>query len=137
MKNDGFRGGFTYIDTDNVRNVTKKDIYFCDFFETHPIKWDLLPPQKRKELKRLILKRRVKAFLKKHRDSVKLILTVLKTVIAGAYLLGFYLVLHTLATQQRGYEAVGGEILVFLLPIIIVCVRDGIHDLFDIFKSHK
>ena len=79
-----------------------------------------------KELK----KGKLKVFLKKHKTAIITILTVVLTFIV-------YLILNRLGEDWRGYKAIGGEVLVFLAPFLIVCLRDCINDIIDIFKSHK
>ena len=41
-------------------------------------------------------------------------------------LIGGYLVVHYLATLERGYNAVGGEVFIFLIPFLICAIKDTI-----------
>ena len=60
--------------------------------------------------------------------------TLLKAVIGTALLFICFLLLNCLGTEIRGYFAVGGEGLIFLLPFIIVLAVDSWHKIIDLFK---
>ena len=79
----------------------------------------------KRKFKAGIFKRRLK-----RRRSV--ILAVL--LFAGMFISFFYL--NGIANAEREYNAIGGEIFVFISPVIIVCLRDMINDFIDI-KRHK
>ena len=58
-------------------------------------------------------KKRVNKFIKRYLLSI-----LLAVAVYGGLLLAFF-ELHSIATVQRGYEAIGGEILIFALPLIV------------------
>jgi hypothetical protein len=60
--------------------------------------------------------------------------TAIITILSAAALFIAFFILNGIANAWRGYEAVGGEILVFVLPLIIVTIRDGIHDFINRMK---
>lgn len=57
----------------------------------------------------------MKKFLKKHAK------TIIKTVLIWSVAIVAYIVAHKLATAERGYEAVGGEIFV---PVLIIFAEE-------------
>ena len=64
----------------------------------------------------------MKKFIKKHRRGLKAILYV-----GGLFTL--FLILRGLGIAERGNNALGGEITVFLLPLIIVAAKQSIEDM--------
>lgn len=56
----------------------------------------------------------MKRFFKRH------IKGILLTVGISAATIAAYLLAHNAATMQRGYEAIGGEMFIFLIPAFIV-----------------
>ena len=68
--------------------------------------------------------------VKKHYKSVLLIVAVV-----GILYFCFSLI-HDIATAQRGYEAVGGEIFIFLLPYLVYVAVQNFKDAADI-KKHR
>lgn len=60
--------------------------------------------------------------------------TLLIAVIGTALILIVFLLLNRLGNEIRGYFAVGGEGLIFLLPFIIVLVVGSWHEIIDLFK---
>jgi hypothetical protein len=49
---------------------------------------------------------------------------ILKGVILAGVLIYGYTVLHNIATAQRGYNAIGGEISVFFIPLLWWAVKE-------------
>ena len=66
-------------------------------------------------------------YVKSHRRAIL-------TILAGAALLLLILFLHGVGTAERGYSAIGGEMLVPAIPLIIVAFRDGIHEFINRMK---
>lgn len=64
-----------------------------------------------------------KYFLKRNKKPVT-------TVSIGVVLFICFKVLNHIGNGWRGYEAVGGEVFVFLMPFLIVKLRDLIIDIF-------
>ena len=72
-----------------------------------------------------------KSFVKRHRKAIATILLTVALFIS-------YFVLNRIANAWRGYKAVGGEILVFIIPFLIVALRNCVVDMIDEFKNrHK
>lgn len=80
-----------------------------------------------KPLYEISRKAKFKAFLKRHKRAVKTILITVLVFIS-------FFVLNGVGEAQRGYKAVGGEVLVFIMPFLIIGARNCIHDLIDLFK---
>lgn len=57
----------------------------------------------------------MKKFLKFLKENYK---PILKGLILACVLICGYEVLHNIATEQRGYNAIGGEIFVFFVPFL-------------------
>lgn len=72
-------------------------------------------------------KAKIKEFIKRHRKG-------LKAILITALLFISYFILNAIGEAWRGYKAVGGEVLVFIVPFLIVGARNCIHDLIDLFK---
>ena len=53
----------------------------------------------------------------------KYLISIILAVIAVAVMFGIYGIAHSLATAERGYEAVGGELFVFVIPFYIYSIR--------------
>ena len=62
---------------------------------------------------------------------------ILLVVAALAVLIGGYLILHHIATAERGYEAIGGEICVFFVPLIIYAIHRNIKDTKEALRDEK
>lgn len=45
---------------------------------------------------------------------------ILKGVILAGVIIYGYTVLHNIATAIRGYNAIGGEIFIFLIPVLVL-----------------
>lgn len=56
----------------------------------------------------------MKRFLKKHGKSILTAVGITAATIAA------YLLAHGAATTDRGYEAIGGEAFIFVIPILAV-----------------
>lgn len=76
-----------------------------------------------KHLKRF----RLDEFIKAHRKA-------LITILSGLALLLLILFLHAVGNAERGYSAIGGELLIPAVPLIIVTFRDGIHEFINRMK---
>ena len=72
---------------------------------------------------------KISEFFKKHKKRI------IKTAILVILLLIAFLILNMIATAQREYTAVGGEVFVFFLPFLIVACRDSFNKLIDTFKK--
>lgn len=102
-----------------------------EYFKQRELTPEFLMKQRKKELRHLrsVIRRGCfLEFLYEHRKALTTILLFIGLIIS-------FIVLNHLGEQWRGYKAVGGEILVFLLPFIIVVVRDNIIDLIDLLKK--
>ena len=60
--------------------------------------------------------------------------TLLTAIICTALIFIAFLLLHRLGTEIRGYNAIGGEASIFLLPFIIILAVDSWHKIIDSFK---
>lgn len=59
----------------------------------------------------------------------KYLISIILAVIGFAGLLGIYGIAHILATAERGYEAVGGELFVLVIPFYIYAIRKTVKDM--------
>ena len=57
---------------------------------------------------------------------------IIKTLVIVGISIGVYLLAHKIATAERGYEAIGGEILTPLLVIFAEEIWEMITDLFKV-----
>lgn len=76
-------------------------------------------------------KRYFKRKIFKHRLLKLLKSKLFKAVIVTVLILIAFLVLNAIANELRGYKAVGGEILIFLIPFLIFLAVDSWHDVID------
>lgn len=51
---------------------------------------------------------------------------ILLLILMAVCLICGYLVVHYLATLERGYNATGGEIFIFLVPFLICAIKDTV-----------
>lgn len=65
---------------------------------------------------------------------IKRLKTVAITILIIAALITLFFILNGLANAWRGYKSIGGEVFVFLIPFIIVVIRDCIHDFINRMK---
>ena len=73
------------------------------------------------------MNRKIKFFIKRHKKP-------LINVLIGVGLFICFKILNLIGNDWRGYNAIGGEALIFLLPFVIVKLRDSIHNLIDMLK---
>lgn len=71
---------------------------------------------------------KVLKIVKKYK-AILLIIAIVAAVFAG------YSGLHDIATGVRGYEAVGGEIFVFILPFLIYVTVCNFKDTVNVYKN--
>lgn len=81
----------------------------------------------KKVFKREMIKAKFKNFVKRHRKALVSVL-----MYSLAFIL--FLILNAIGNRERGYSAVGGEMLVPALPLIIITLRDLIQTLIEKFK---
>lgn len=74
----------------------------------------------------------MKKFVKFMRKNFKKIL--IAAVVIAAVFIG-YDILHNIATAERGYDAIGGEIFIFLLPYLIKTVIETAKDTAAVLKE--
>ena len=67
--------------------------------------------------------------IKKYGKKILLAIGVVIAVILG------YSLLHDIGTAQRNYEAIGGEIFVFLVPYLIYVVIKNAKDTKEAYKN--
>lgn len=79
-----------------------------------------------KELRRRKLRKTLRSYL-------WLVLGVL--IIMVSFIV--FLTLNAKISAYRGYNAIGGEMFIPFIPILIIIVRDFFHDLVDVFNRHK
>lgn len=72
--------------------------------------------------------KKIKRFLRKNLIELSL------WFVGGLVFMWIYHLIHEVATQHRGYEAIGGEIFWFALPFIIYVIYVTAKDTFDICK---
>lgn len=63
-------------------------------------------------------------FIREHR-------TVILKVLAAVGLFISFIVFRRLGVAERGNRAIGGEVLIFLLPYVLVTIRNSISDMFN------
>lgn len=80
-----------------------------------------------KKCKPFSRRRKIKAYLKRHRTGI-----IATLIIAGLFIV--YLYLNGLGEAWRGYSAIGGEAFVFLIPFLVVSIKECVDDLIDLFK---
>lgn len=59
---------------------------------------------------------------------------LLRVLIVGAIIYA-YLLINSIADELRGYDATGGEILMFVIPFIIVVGKKCFDDMIDSLKK--
>lgn len=72
---------------------------------------------------------KVVKIVKKYGKKVLLAVSVVVAIILG------YLMLHDIATAQRCYEAIGGEIFVFFVPYLIYSIIENVKDTKEAYKN--
>ena len=75
-----------------------------------------------------IMKKLVK-FIRKNFKKI-----LISTVVIAAVFIG-YEILHIIATAERGYDAIGGEIFIFLMPYLIKTAKEAVKDTAAVLKK--
>lgn len=57
------------------------------------------------------------------------LISIILAVIGVAVMFGIYGIAHSLATAERGYEAIGGEMFVLAIPFYIYAIRKTAKDM--------
>lgn len=83
-------------------------------------------------VKNIKMKRRTKKII---RHAVIYAVALILAFVATFGLFKGYEWLHRIATLQRGYEAVGGEALIFALPFLVYIIYINVRDTIDIIKK--
>lgn len=72
--------------------------------------------------------KRIYIVLKRHKKS-------LINVLIGIGLFICFVIINRLVNEHRGYKGLGGEVFIFLMPFIIVKLRDLVCDLISHIKK--
>lgn len=68
---------------------------------------------------------------KSYKGFKKLLKKGFKAFLIVGLLFILFFILNSMAEAERGYKAIGGEGLIFVLPLFIVTIRDTIHEFID------